>query len=341
MAPLPWRLRWLLPRPWQPIRWPPAPSSPPRTMSEVLAATTPADWRPLDPENTLYLQLPQGRVVIELAPAFAPQHADNLRKLARGKYFDGLAIVRSQDNFVVQWGDPDGKRSLGDGQRQTAARVHGQDDARAALRAAAGPRRLRSRGRVQPGFPRRARPRHGRSMAGPLLRDGRCRPRQRGRQRQRRGTVRGHGPRSAPARPQHCAGGACRKRHGTPGHAAARIRSDGFLRKGRTVRADQECSSSRRTYRRRSARTSKSCAPTPNVFASWSRRGATVATTGTSFRPATSISATYRSSRGPDLSRPDDRQLRGKQSWKESGSSTIRPASRTTSTSRSTPRSST
>jgi peptidylprolyl isomerase len=93
---------------------PPAPGSPPRTMSEVLAATTPADWRPLDPENTLYLQLPQGRVVIELAPLFAPQHAVNLRKLVRGKYFDGLAIVRSQDNFVVQWGDPDGKRSLGD-----------------------------------------------------------------------------------------------------------------------------------------------------------------------------------------------------------------------------------
>ena len=91
----------------------PAPSLPQRTMSEVLAATTPADWRTLDPENTLYLQLPQGRVVIELAPAFAPQHADNLRRLARGKYFDGLAIVRSQDNFVVQWGDPDGKRSLG------------------------------------------------------------------------------------------------------------------------------------------------------------------------------------------------------------------------------------
>ncbi len=91
----------------------PAASSPPRTMSEVLAASIPADWRTLDPENTLYLQLPQGRVVIELAPAFAPQHVQNLRTLVRGKYFDGLAIVRSQDNFVVQWGDPDGKRSLG------------------------------------------------------------------------------------------------------------------------------------------------------------------------------------------------------------------------------------
>lgn len=93
---------------------PPAPTKPPRTMSEVLEATAPADWRPLDPENTLYLQLPQGRVVIELAPAFAPLHAANLRTLARQKYFDGLAIVRSQDNFVVQWGDPEGKRSLGD-----------------------------------------------------------------------------------------------------------------------------------------------------------------------------------------------------------------------------------
>jgi peptidylprolyl isomerase len=86
---------------------------PPRTMAEVIAATTPADWRPLDPENTLYLQLPQGRVVIELAPAFGPEHAANLRTLVREKYFDGLTIVRSQDNFVVQWGDAEGKRSLG------------------------------------------------------------------------------------------------------------------------------------------------------------------------------------------------------------------------------------
>jgi peptidylprolyl isomerase len=83
------------------------------TMAEVLAASRPTDWRALDPQNTLYLQLASGRVVIELAPAFAPEHARNLRTLVREKYFDGLAIVRSQDNFVVQWGDPDGKRPLG------------------------------------------------------------------------------------------------------------------------------------------------------------------------------------------------------------------------------------
>lgn len=86
----------------------------PMTMADVLAASTPTDWRPLDPRNTLYLQLASGRVVIELAPAFAPEHVANLRTLARQGYFDGLAIVRSQDNFVVQWGDAEGKRSLGE-----------------------------------------------------------------------------------------------------------------------------------------------------------------------------------------------------------------------------------
>jgi peptidylprolyl isomerase len=87
--------------------------APPRTVSEILAATSPSDWRAPDPENTLYVQLPQGRVVIELAPAFAPLHAGNLRTLVRQRYFDGLAIIRSQDNFVVQWGDPDNQRPLG------------------------------------------------------------------------------------------------------------------------------------------------------------------------------------------------------------------------------------
>ncbi len=38
------------------------------SMAEVLAASSPADWRPLDPDNTLYVELPAGRVVIELAP---------------------------------------------------------------------------------------------------------------------------------------------------------------------------------------------------------------------------------------------------------------------------------
>jgi len=79
-------------------------------MAEVLAASKPGDWRSLDPENTLYMDLAGGRVVIELAPAFAPQHVANVKALAREKYYDGLAIVRVQDNYVVQWADPDAEK---------------------------------------------------------------------------------------------------------------------------------------------------------------------------------------------------------------------------------------
>ncbi len=77
----------------------------PPTTAEVLAAAKADDWRPLDPENTLYLELAGGRVVIELAPQFAPRHAANVKALARERYYDGLAILRVQDNYVVQWGD--------------------------------------------------------------------------------------------------------------------------------------------------------------------------------------------------------------------------------------------
>ncbi|MBV8147192.1 MAG: peptidylprolyl isomerase [Gammaproteobacteria bacterium] len=99
---------------------PPAAHRPP-TAAEVLASSTAADWRALDPQNTLYLELASGRVVIELAPQFAPNHVANVLALSRGRYFDGLAIVRAQDNYVVQWGDPDNKRPVGTAHRTLPA----------------------------------------------------------------------------------------------------------------------------------------------------------------------------------------------------------------------------
>lgn len=84
----------------------------PVTVTDLLAASTPQDWRKPDPENTLYLQLPAGRVVIELAPRVAPLHVANIKALARAHYFDGLAVVRVQDNYVVQWADPDHHRAV-------------------------------------------------------------------------------------------------------------------------------------------------------------------------------------------------------------------------------------
>lgn len=81
---------------------------PSKTAQEILAAAPASHWRDLDPDNTLLMELPSGQVLIELAPRFAPAHVANIRALARGGYWDGLAIVRVQDNFVTQWGDPDG-----------------------------------------------------------------------------------------------------------------------------------------------------------------------------------------------------------------------------------------
>ena len=73
---------------------------------EILDASQKSDWHALDPANTLYLELASGRVIIELAPDFAPQHVANIRTLVHAGYWNGLSIYRSQDNFVVQWGDP-------------------------------------------------------------------------------------------------------------------------------------------------------------------------------------------------------------------------------------------
>ena len=93
----------------------------PAPMAQILASSAPSDWRTLDPENTLYLELATGRVVIELAPRFAPLHVANIRKLARAAYFDGLAVVRVQDNYVAQWGDSAGTRPLPAGVGDVAA----------------------------------------------------------------------------------------------------------------------------------------------------------------------------------------------------------------------------
>ncbi len=99
------------------------PNVPPaKTMTDVLAQSKADEWRTPDPERLIYLEIPSGRVVIELSPDYAPRHFANLRTLVRAKYFDGLAILRSQDNFVVQWGDPDAentekRRSVGRAKR--------------------------------------------------------------------------------------------------------------------------------------------------------------------------------------------------------------------------------
>jgi len=77
----------------------------PRTTADILRDAPPGVWRHPDPNDVLAMTLPSGIVWIELAPRFAPHHAANIRTLVAQHYFDGLAVIRVQDNFVAQWGD--------------------------------------------------------------------------------------------------------------------------------------------------------------------------------------------------------------------------------------------
>ena len=64
--------------------------------------------RAASPENTLYLNLKDGRVVIELRPDLAPKHVQRIKQLVREGFYDGLTFHRVISGFMAQTGDPKG-----------------------------------------------------------------------------------------------------------------------------------------------------------------------------------------------------------------------------------------
>ena len=69
----------------------------------------------LDPENTLYMDLEKGRVVIALRPDLAPVHVARIKKLTRDGFYNGLKFHRVIDGFMAQTGDPTGTGRGGTG----------------------------------------------------------------------------------------------------------------------------------------------------------------------------------------------------------------------------------
>ncbi len=61
-----------------------------------------------DEDNTIYMQLKGGKVVIQLRPDIAPKHVARVKKLAKEKFFDGIVFHRVIDGFMAQSGDPTG-----------------------------------------------------------------------------------------------------------------------------------------------------------------------------------------------------------------------------------------
>ncbi len=83
----------------------------PLTPNDIVAKAPAAAWRAIPADDLLVMDLKNGgRIVIQLAPDFAPVHVANIRALARGQWWDGAAIYRVQDNYVAQWGQGEAER---------------------------------------------------------------------------------------------------------------------------------------------------------------------------------------------------------------------------------------
>ncbi len=80
----------------------------PLTPAQIMEAAPETVWRKLDPENTVYMDLPAGLVIIELRPDFAPGHVKQIKTLVRDGFYNGLTFHRVIEGFMAQGGDPAG-----------------------------------------------------------------------------------------------------------------------------------------------------------------------------------------------------------------------------------------
>ncbi len=90
--------------------------TPTRTLlAALVAAAIAGTVDAADLENTLYMDLKDGRVVIEMRPDLAPKHVAQIKRLTRKGFYDGLVFHRVIEGFMVQGGDPDGNGTGGSG----------------------------------------------------------------------------------------------------------------------------------------------------------------------------------------------------------------------------------
>jgi len=82
----------------------------------ILGLTLSAQTQAADLENTLYIDLQYGRVVIEMRPDLAPKHVARMKELTRQGFYDGIVFHRVIEGFMAQTGDPTGTGTGGSGQ---------------------------------------------------------------------------------------------------------------------------------------------------------------------------------------------------------------------------------
>src|SRR3954466_15628681 len=85
-----------------------APAKKPLTPNDIVASSGASAWKTIPADQLMVIDLRNGgRVVVQLAPAFAAVHVANIQALARSNYWSGSSIYRVQDNYVAQWGEND------------------------------------------------------------------------------------------------------------------------------------------------------------------------------------------------------------------------------------------
>src|SRR5881394_602673 len=81
------------------------------TPNDIVAQSPASAWKAIPADDLMVIDLANGgRVVVQLAPAFAPVHVANIKALIRGGYWQGSSVYRVQDNYVAQWGQNDLKQ---------------------------------------------------------------------------------------------------------------------------------------------------------------------------------------------------------------------------------------
>jgi peptidylprolyl isomerase len=75
------------------------------TPNDIVAQAPASAWKTIAADDLMVIDLRNGgRVVVQLAPAYAPVHVANIKALARSGYWNGATVYRVQDNYVAQWG---------------------------------------------------------------------------------------------------------------------------------------------------------------------------------------------------------------------------------------------
>jgi peptidylprolyl isomerase len=89
-------------------------------LGAILAPTVAESQTVRDPENTLFMDLRTGRVIIEMRPDIAPKHVERIKQLTRQGFYNGLKFHRVIEGFMAQTGDPRGDGTGGSGQKLAA-----------------------------------------------------------------------------------------------------------------------------------------------------------------------------------------------------------------------------